>query len=1140
MGQNLRDQRTKFRDELIQLIRRELIGPEIPYDELFEGKPPPTEVLLISPLQRYVAGVLFPLSQSIHEVEDFDNIKEENITLATELTSLPTERTEIRDVTPDEELLSEAYDETVRLANESFPSAIGLTFIAAVPEKGLVIRPRAAVYESRSSPEPSLSSAEPNSSSESKSKRREWWHRIQLDLKPVPLRVDPERESGMAEVEVQEHLKVRYLYHRQADGTWLITVTLFNTRQSSPHSQRLSSQCFFQVGFEVRSPDDNFVFREYRSGLRAIRDPRSEEARLELLYRNRKAFAVGHGCATDWGEERDGRTNWVATSIIPAFKVAPIEPRIEGGDELCMYFLSGKDGSVTPEEILTALERLPTEYERWILEREAEVPGLPEHLREAARVNIQDCRTCLERIRAGIALLRTDSMLLEAFMLANRAMLMQQYHSRRPCRGVNQPWEDLPKSYEPTEPNTGRWRAFQIAFILLNLRSLVPGSDGKDHPDRQVVDLIWFPTGGGKTEAYLGLSACDIFYRRLRNPDDAGCTVLMRYTLRLLTAQQFQRAATLICACELIRRESPSQLGEKPISIGLWVGESLTPIYRRDAVRVLNRLASDDQHIENPFLLLRCPWCGTELDNRRRLGYVAHGNPRTVIFVCPAQPCPFSSRDKRLPVLVIDEDIYDQPPTLLIGTVDKFAMLAWREGARSIFGLGKENYNPPDLIIQDELHLISGPLGSVVGLYEGVIDLLCSWRGRPPKIIASTATIRRASQQCLALYNRPIFQFPPQGTDISDCFFAQENHSVPGRIYVGVFANAATSFLEAMVRALSALFQGCRTINLPEGASEDVRDPYWTIVQYFNNLRELGQAATLVETDIPDYINAIANRDKIPKELRRLLGPPVELTSRLSANEIPQILEQLNVTYPPGSAGHSVPPPDTVPLDAVLATNIISVGVDVNRLGLIVIVGQPMTTSEYIQVSSRIGRSDKVPGLVVTMYNPGRPRDRSHYEHFRSYHAAFYKYVEPTSVTPYSLPVQERVLHALLVIVARHLGGLQNPNQIDPRAQMFVDLISRLQERCNQADPDHAEVLQQNLQRLLDHWYAIRPSQWGRLGQPPEERPLMYPTGIEPRPEWRESAWATMTSMRNVDIECQLQVVCCYPDPDSCGDSHDS
>lgn len=349
------------------------------------------------------------------------------------------------------------------------------------------------------------------------------------------------------------------------------------------------------------------MFREYRPASSAIRDPKGEESRLELLYRNRKAFAAGHGCAADWGEERDGCVGWVATSIIPAFKVASVEPRLEGSDELSMYFLSGAEGNVNPDQVVDALERLPTDYERWIRERETEVSTIPAKLQEVAKANLQECRTCLERIRAGIDLLRNDLKLRDAFMLANRAILMQQYHSRRSHRGVDQTWEDLPKSYEPIDSKAGRWRAFQLAFILLNLRSLVPGSDGKDHPERQLVDLIWFPTGGGKTEAYLGFSACDIFYRRLRNPDDTGCTVLMRYTLRLLTAQQFQRGSSMICACELIRREDPRRLGEEPITIGLRVGESLTPIYRQDAIKALNALASRDKQTENPFQLLKCP-----------------------------------------------------------------------------------------------------------------------------------------------------------------------------------------------------------------------------------------------------------------------------------------------------------------------------------------------------------------------------------------------------------------------------------------------------------------------------------------------------------------------------------------------------
>jgi hypothetical protein len=733
---DIRELRVAFRDELIQALRRELIGPEEPFGGT--GDPPASDVLVESPVQRYCAGILFPARQVNDEVED--SADGEGDESAADLTpeNAPEEQTD--SITKGgkggaDDKLGDAYDETVRLANEFFPSAIGLTFIADVPARGLVIRPRAAAYESKPPADP-------------KSKLREW-HRVVLPLQPIPLVVDPGLASGMNEVEVAENLKVRYLYHRRADGTWLITVTLINAKESSPDALRSGADCFFQVGFDIREPEGRFVFREYRTASRSLRDP--EEARLELLYRSRRAYAAGHGCAADWGKEQGDHTSWIATSIIPAFKVAPVEPRTAGGDELNMYFLSGADGKVQADQIIAALENLPRDYESWIKGQAADVPMLPERLREAATNNLTECRTCLERIRAGIQLLKADPLLREAFLLANRAILMQQYHSRRTRRGVDEAWEEFPTTYEPGDMKSCRWRAFQLAFILMNLRSLVRGP-GKDHPDREFVDLIWFPTGGGKTEAYLGLSACDIFYRRLRNPDDSGCTVLMRYTLRLLTAQQFQRACSMICACELIRRDDPDRLGDEPISIGLWVGESLTPNDRQDAIRAVNGLASKDakeKQAENPFQLLKCPWCGTEMDNRKRLGYVTHGSPKTVIFVCPAAQCVFSKRSTALPVLVIDEDIYDRPPTLLIGTVDKFAMLAWRSPAGSIFGVGDDR-NPPDLIIQDELHLISGPLGSVVGLYEGVIDLLCSWNGRPPKVVASTATIRRAGDQCRA------------------------------------------------------------------------------------------------------------------------------------------------------------------------------------------------------------------------------------------------------------------------------------------------------------------------------------------------------------------------------------------------------
>jgi len=380
-----------------------------------------------------------------------------------------------------------------------------------------------------------------------------------------------------------------------------------------------------------------------------------------LLYRQRKAFAVGHGCSVDWGPETGGKVASLGTATIPRVKVPPVEPRSTEGDELSMYVLSGADGAVDAKDIPAILERLVNDYEIWIEEqkREAEAPDFPDRLKKPAAENLKHCRTCLDRIRDGIGLLGSDKVMLEAFMLANKAILMQQHHSRRPKRPTNVGMKPLPTSYEPKSKYEGRWRTFQLAFILMNLSSLKTKDDGTEHPERDLVDLIWFPTGGGKTEAYLGLAATDIFLRRLLRPSNAGCTVLMRYTLRLLTSQQFQRASSMICACELIRRSRPDDLGDEAITIGLWVGGSLTPLYREPAVKSLNNLAKPNSQEANEFQMLKCPWCGTALDEPDNLGYQPYGRPKTVIFVCPEAACEFSTPKKRLPVVVIDDDVYE-------------------------------------------------------------------------------------------------------------------------------------------------------------------------------------------------------------------------------------------------------------------------------------------------------------------------------------------------------------------------------------------------------------------------------------------------------------------------------------------------
>ena len=1118
-----------FRDELIHALERELVGPGLP-PHGYEGDPdqPYVERLEESPTQRYSAGVLFPQQQVINEHDDQGDAND----TADAVTDSEEEPTDPLEGEPTAEpkrdggsgdSLTDAYDQTVRLANEFYPSAIGLSCLCDADAGDLTIRVMAARYESGTTPYVIETDDGPQT------RKRQEWRRIQIEIPEQTLTVPASASQETWERELVESLQIKGMFRHRADGSVLLTLSLLNQQVSGRDSRIRAADCFFQISVSVQSANGDTVFREYKvlpdRDTNATTDPDvQEEAALELLYRKRKAFAVGHGCSVDWADEADGKVASLSTVIIPRVKVPPVEPRSTAGDELSMYVLSGAEGTVAPTKIPATLQPLVNDYETWINEQESAAVDLPDRLNAPAIENLKHCRTCLGRIRDGIKLLENDSVMLEAFMLANEAILMQQHHSRRPKRPTDVGMDPLPTSYKPSNLKQGRWRTFQLAFILMNLSSLKRNDDGTDHPERELVDLIWFPTGGGKTEAYLGLAATDIFLRRLLRPDNAGCTVLMRYTLRLLTAQQFQRASSMICACELIRRGRPNDLGEAAITIGLWVGGSLTPLYREPAVKSLNSLAKPNSQEANEFQMLKCPWCGTAMDEPDSLGYQAHGKPKTVIFVCPEPDCKFSTPKKRLPVIVIDDDVYETPPTLIIGTVDKFAMLAWREMSGRIFGIGTQGDNdPPDLIIQDELHLISGPLGSVVGLYESAIDLLCSWKGRKPKIVASTATIRRAWHQCRALYDRPTSQFPPQGLDISDSFFAKENRETPGRLYLGVFATAAPSFVTAMVRTLGGIFHSCKSMRLPAGVPESTRDPYWTVLQYFSSLRELGHAATLIEADIPEYMWSITTRTATPKELHRSLGSPVELTSRRTADEIPAILERLEKRYPRESDDWK-----DKPLDTLLATNMISVGVDVERLGLMLVVGQPKTTSEYIQASSRVGRSEKAPGLAIAMYNPGKPRDRSHYEHFRAYHEAFYKHVEPTSVTPFSLPVMERALHGVLVVLVRHLVGLKKPDQFDPSSATLQELVGEIERRCSAVDPEHAASLKSKLQALIAKWASVQPSRWGDFGKPDALRPLMYPAGSTPLSEWANSAWSTPSSMRNVDVECRAEVIASY------------
>jgi len=626
------------------------------------------------------------------------------------------------------------------------------------------------------------------------------------------------------------------------------------------------------------------------------------------------------------------------------------------------------------------------------------------------------------------------------------------------------------------------------------------------------MDLLWFPTGGGKTEAYLALVALVMFHRRLRAPDapDAGAGVcaIMRYTLRLLTVQQFERAARMVVSCENIRRRAAAggdrSLGTVPFAIGLWVGNDATPGTVADA------RTAEKRHLARQ--LTRCPAC-------QRSELLWDADPAgDYIVVCEAAGCPLSGTP--LPVHTIDELVYRHMPSLVIGTVDKFAQIVRKSETSAILGGAGSS---PDLVIQDELHLISGPLGTIMGIYESAIDAICARDGLPPKIIGSTATIRRARDQVLRLFDRSVAQFPPPGIDWRDSCFAVVDPAVPGRLYAGL-TTAGRSPKFTLQALCAALLQRASEPVLGDAA----RDPFWTLLVYFNSMRELGGAHVMMLDDVNDSIGIYAGSHGLAPRSR--IEEPLELTSRVPSSEIPGILARLEVRYPDQD------------VSVVLATNMISVGVDIPRLGLMVINGQPKSMAEYIQATSRVGRRD-VPGLIVTVYNAGRARDRAHYELFRTWHQALYREVEAASVTPFAPRARDRALHAALVALARHLipGMRENPVLSASRREVLERLVLRLHERVESVEPGETDETVAEIRALLDRWEArgdLR-DYWNDHGP---GRSLLVSAEVAAARAATEGAWQgaalpTLNSMREVEASVRFRLAERLADA---GEAHDA
>jgi hypothetical protein len=1274
-----------MRELIIEQLEKAILGP-------FEGQ---KEVIKLNPFQFYFTGILYP--QSNPKKEGIGDISE---AMMDDVFPTIDNEDRIDKDTRKEGFYSENDDLGDEILSTDFnPSAFGLSFSVQRKESFVVKLSFGKYFELK----------DKNEKDERKNavlcyERNQFDFSIpffisgdDINVKTNDFETDGEREARrVINLFNKEHNLKLQLLVRELEGNNIITVSLVNeSKVESGKSIRDLSTSLFQVSLKIINEEkDIFLPFLDRSEFSKITDP--EEIDLKLLYKDYMNFASGHGVSVVWSDLDNNEQNyksWVGTSHIPKYEVMgndfnPTELEKDGIlDVLFIKPLAGKkfsEDGLERDEMCDKLESFVKVYSNWIQfhrneKIDSSIDKLPISnenktiLKARANTNLEKCEVLYERMFRGIQLLRNvDLKCFEAFCDANRAMYIQRcfssYSKKRKedlkvstiLPGIND--AELPdfskgkaKVNDPGKLYFAKWRPFQLAFLLSQLEGLIyPESE-----EREQVDLIWFSTGGGKTEAYLGLIAMYLFYRRLRNtknPDSgAGVSVFMRYTLRLLIKDQYDRAIPLILACDLIRRQNTGIYGKTPYSIGIWVGQSLTPNkntgtnagemdkYFKTSV---NHMLSDNPHKAKYKLPVEeCPCCGTKLikikvkDNKDLIGewgikgiLLRSGDydPPFILF-CTNKKCEYSLNKSEygLPIYHVDEDIYKIRPSLVFSTVDKFAALNWDDSSFQLFNFSgsggnlKRTHEPPELIIQDELHLISSALGTIYGIYEIGINELMSKdiddkETYKPKIIAATATAKHAERQCRILYGRKKFsQFPPPGISADDSFFARKekkSEKIHGRIYLGIQPTGFTN-TTAQVRLVSLFNQLLPALDV----NNDYFDKYYTSLIYFNTVKELGKFRTLIMDDISarskslsEYFSTIF-KGYVDDEF-------YELSSQMKADEIAKNLNDLgsNKLYPISSSLYtkgirkysdflnlsehnkrltykrlfnSKKEFDELNLNfetdgdldelekinyetflqnidredkkngeqgivpqVVAATNMVAVGIDIARFNLMQITGQPKSHSEYIQASSRAGRT--YPGIVITTFNPAKNRDRSHYESFVDYHQSFYKHVESTSVTPYSLPALEKAIDAVVFFLAKlykyRLEDGPNGSIIADGSSIF-DFIDDVEQiifkRIDETGTDYLGIrsgdlinwkrnVHESLQKLKNYWINEWLTKGPQLFYPNYGSFFQYNRNIEQNmnnclfagsdkvisiPELRGKK-GVMNSLRNVELQSTLQI----------------
>ena len=768
---------------------------------------------------------------------------------------------------------------------------------------------------------------------------------------------------------------------------------------------------------------------------------------LELAPRgfryNRHLWGRGFNCAVE--DRRTDKAETFSTTHTPIYTqmryVTQTEPSARFAD-------LAQDPLPTLDNILRAME----EYQQtWEQQRQHYISNDPNWETEFASEFDRDRQNFadeISRFRRGYELIRTNRDVQQAFQLTNETFRRLGHHPQ-PAR----------RKYS--------WRLFQLVFLVSQIPGIaaLANPNSPDMSEREMVDIIYFPTGGGKTEAYLGTIVFHCFFDRLRGKA-AGVTAWTRFPLRLLTLQQTQRMADAIAMADLVRGEQTDRrLSGRDVdgfAVGYFVGSEATPNelinpsyrYAKGKDSATWSQASDPNARQRWKRVISCPSCRTATV---RVDF--DPNAVRIIHRCTQPNCAFPNGE--IPLYVVDNEIYRYLPCVIVGTIDKLASLGNQRKLSQLFGQvdgrcsqhgyykGKccqkdcsngrllqagrpRGLSGPTLFVQDELHLLKEGLGTFDGHYETFTQQLQQEFGQttPLKAIASSATIEAFERQVEHLYGRSQDRarvFPGPGPTLSESFYAQ-TLNYPSRLFVGIIPhnktifNAILELIEWYHQELQRLqllpaneanpYKGCLVPNSPQW--HNLLDFYVTSLSYFLGKKELDS----IHTDIEGHVNPNLQGDRYqPLEIH-------ELTGGTSTDEVTRILERLEQRANPNVA------------DAVLATNMVSHGVDVDRFNAMIFYGMPRQNAEYIQASSRVGRSHV--GIVFNCLHPARERDQSHYTYFVKFHEFLGQLVEPVAINRWATKSIDRTLPGLFMAVLLQILATR-PNAGNPSDYYFLN-----------------------------------------------------------------------------------------------------